>query len=120
MGFVAHTRKNQRTIGFFIRVIGGLAACVILAAGIACENKPAETSTVKPDLPSARTGLLRLTPEELSRMQLELVSVAQGQLLSHREFPATVQANQNELAEVTTLIRGRVMKVHVDVGQDVK
>jgi cobalt-zinc-cadmium efflux system membrane fusion protein len=37
-----------------------------------------------------------------------------------REFPATVQANQNELAEVTTLIRGRVVKVHVDVGQDVK
>ena len=53
-------------------------------------------------------------------MQLELVPVAQGQLLSHREFSATVQANQNELAEVTTLIRGRVVKVHVDVGQDVK
>jgi cobalt-zinc-cadmium efflux system membrane fusion protein len=53
-------------------------------------------------------------------MQLELVPVAQGQILPHREFPATVQANQNELAEVTTLIRGRVVKVHVDVGQDVK
>jgi membrane fusion protein, heavy metal efflux system len=37
-----------------------------------------------------------------------------------REFPATVQPNENELAEVTTLIRGRVVKVHVDVGQDVK
>ncbi|MEQ1844883.1 MAG: efflux RND transporter periplasmic adaptor subunit [Nitrospira sp.] len=111
---------NQRTLRLFAQVMHGLAVCVILAAGIACENKPADTSTVKQDLPSARTGLLHLTPEELSRMQLELVSVAQGQLLSHREFPATVQANQNELAEVTTLIRGRVMKVHVDVGQDVK
>jgi cobalt-zinc-cadmium efflux system membrane fusion protein len=38
----------------------------------------------------------------------------------HREFPATVQANENELAEVTTLIRGRVVQVRVDVGQDVK
>jgi membrane fusion protein, heavy metal efflux system len=37
-----------------------------------------------------------------------------------REFPATVQSNENELAEVTTLTRGRVVKVHVDVGQDVK
>ena len=37
-----------------------------------------------------------------------------------REFPATVQPNENELAEVTTLITGRVVKVHVDVGQDVK
>jgi cobalt-zinc-cadmium efflux system membrane fusion protein len=53
-------------------------------------------------------------------MQLELSPVAQGEILSHREFPATVQANQNELAEVTALIRGRVVKVHVDVGQDVK
>jgi len=52
-------------------------------------------------------------------MQLELSPVAQGEILSHREFPATVQANQNELAEVTALIRGRVVKVHVDVGQDV-
>ncbi|TKB63513.1 MAG: efflux RND transporter periplasmic adaptor subunit [Nitrospira sp.] len=120
MGAMVHTCLNQRTLRLFAQVIHGLAVCVILAAGIACENKPADTSTVKQDLPSARTGLLHLTPEELSRMQLELVSVAQGQLLSHREFPATVQANQNELAEVTTLIRGRVMKVHVDVGQDVK
>ncbi|NJN37150.1 MAG: efflux RND transporter periplasmic adaptor subunit, partial [Nitrospiraceae bacterium] len=53
-------------------------------------------------------------------MKLELAPVGQGQLLTHREFPATVHANENELAEVTTLIRGRVVTVHVDVGQDVK
>ncbi len=97
-----------------------LAACTIVALSIACENKPADTSAAKPDPPTTPPGLLRLTPEELSRIQLELAPVAQGQILSHRQFPATVQANQNELAEVTTLIRGRVVKVHVDVGQDVK
>ena len=53
-------------------------------------------------------------------MQLEVVPVAQGPLHSHREFPATVQANHNELAEVTALIRGRVVRVSVDVGQDVR
>ena len=111
---------NQHTTGFPARVILGLAISVIIAVGVACENKSVETPTVKLDSPSARRGLLRLTTEELSRMQLELVPVSQGQLLSHREFSATVQANQNELAEVTTLIRGRVVKVHVDVGQDVK
>lgn len=102
------------------QVVRGLVACVIVAVGLACENKPADPSTLKPNSPSTRPGLLRLTTEELSRMQLELAPVAQGQILSHHEFPATVQANQNELAEVTTLIRGRVVKVHVDVGQDVK
>jgi len=117
---VAHTRLSQSTTGFLIRAIHGLVACMIIAVGMGCENKPAEISAAKPSLPSPHSGLLHLTAEELSRMQLELVPVAQGQLVSHREFPATVQANQNELAEVTTLIRGRVVKVHVDVGQDVK
>ena len=98
----------------------GAAVCVIVAGLMACEEKPRQASHPEPAAPSARSGHLRLTPEELSRMQLELVPVAQGELRSHREFPATVQANQNELAEVTTLIRGRVVKVHVDVGQDVK
>jgi cobalt-zinc-cadmium efflux system membrane fusion protein len=112
---------NQTATGSLVRgVIRSLAVCVIIAVGVACENKPGDTTTVKPDSHTVRPGLLHLAPEELSRMQLELVPVKQGQLLSHRDFPATVQANQNELAEVTTLIRGRVVKVHVDVGQDVK
>jgi cobalt-zinc-cadmium efflux system membrane fusion protein len=53
-------------------------------------------------------------------MTLDVVPVTRGMHRVAREFPATIQANQNELAEVTTLIRGRVVKVHVDVGQDVK
>jgi cobalt-zinc-cadmium efflux system membrane fusion protein len=65
-------------------------------------------------------GLLHLTPEEASRAIIEASPVARGQFRVYREFPATVQPNENELAEVTTLIRGRVVKVHVDVGQDVK
>jgi cobalt-zinc-cadmium efflux system membrane fusion protein len=51
---------------------------------------------------------------------IQVVTVAHGQLLVPREFTATVQPNQNELADVTALIRGRVVKVYVDVGQDVK
>lgn len=94
--------------------------CLMLIGIVACESKQPDPSVGKPDAPSAQSGLLRLTSEESSRMELELAPVGQGQLRTHREFPATVQANENELAEVTTLIRGRVVKVHVDVGQDVK
>ncbi|MGQ0665864.1 MAG: efflux RND transporter periplasmic adaptor subunit [Nitrospiraceae bacterium] len=53
-------------------------------------------------------------------MGLKVVPVSRGEHRAVRQFPATIQANHNELAEVTTLIRGRVVKVHVDVGQDVK
>ncbi len=97
-----------------------IVACGIVVGTIGCDNKARDSSATKQPPISSPTNLLPLTPEELSWMQLELVPVAQGQILPHREFPATVQANQNELAEVTTLIRGRVVKVHVDVGQDVK
>ncbi|OQW32770.1 MAG: hypothetical protein A4E19_05270 [Nitrospira sp. SG-bin1] len=117
---MVHNRRHQSKTRYFFHLIRGLMACTLVMAGVACENKPADSSAVKPNSSSVRPGFLRLTPEELSRMPLELVPVAQGQMLSHREFPATVQANQNELAEVTTLIRGRVVKVHVDVGQDVR
>jgi cobalt-zinc-cadmium efflux system membrane fusion protein len=98
----------------------GVVGCGIAAGIVACGNKPEEPSTAKPISASSQSGLLLLTPEESSRMALEVVPVSRGQLLARREFPATVRANENELAEVTTLIRGRVAKVHVDVGQDVK
>ncbi|MDZ4855844.1 MAG: efflux RND transporter periplasmic adaptor subunit [Nitrospirota bacterium] len=67
-----------------------------------------------------RPGMVHLTAEELARTVIEVAPVARGALLVPRQYTATVQANENELAEVTTLIRGRVVKVHVDVGQDVK
>lgn len=98
----------------------GLGICLVLAIGSACENKAIDTTSIAHNPSPASSRLLRLTPEELSRMQLELSPVARGEILSHREFPATVQANHNELAEVTALIRGRVVRVYVDVGQDVK
>ena len=64
--------------------------------------------------------MLHLTSEELARTVIEVAPVVRGAMLVPRQYTATVQANENELAEVTTLIRGRVEKVYVDVGQDVK
>ena len=111
---------NQPVIGVFACTMRMVASAAIITAGVSCENRSADTVTVASNVPSTQPGLLHLTQEELSRVQLEVVPVAQGPLLSHREFPATVQANHNELAHVTALIRGRVVTVQVDVGQDVK
>jgi cobalt-zinc-cadmium efflux system membrane fusion protein len=87
---------------------------------MACGNQSESPSAAKTEPASLQSGVLQLTPEESSRIALEVTPVTRGQFRASREFPATVQANENELAEVTTLIRGRVVKVHVDVGQDVK
>jgi len=121
MTIVHHVRQSRSTKGPFVRRLArGMATALLLIGVIACENKQEVPPVAKPDSSQGQPSFLRLTPEESSRMKLELAPVGQGQLLTHREFPATVQANENELAEVTTLIRGRVVKVHVDVGQDVK
>ena len=96
-------------------VIFALAACL---AG--CGNNPQDSSSATPPQVRQPSGLLRLTPEEISRTSIEVIPVGRGQVRLSREFPATIQPNENELAEVTTLIRGRVVKVHVDVGADVK
>ena len=69
---------------------------------------------------AASSKLLRLTREELIRAEIKTIPVTRGQLRVARDYPATIRANENELAEVTALIGGRVQKVHVDVGTDVK
>ena len=95
-----------------------LVTCV--ACMIGCGNSQQDNSAAMPSSPTRPTGLLRLSQEELSRTTIETVLVARGQFQLIREFPATIRPNENELAEVTTLIRGRVVKVQVDVGTDVK
>ncbi|MDQ1291468.1 MAG: rane fusion protein heavy metal efflux system [Nitrospirota bacterium] len=97
----------------------GLAG-LVCAGSFACEKTSEQIPEPKTAVVDEGPGVLRLTSEELSRMAIEIAPVARGQLRVSREFPATVRSNENELAEVTTLTRGRVVKVHVDVGQDVK
>lgn len=94
---------------------------VFLGAGfVACERTPDQASETPKAVVAEKSGLIHLTSEELARTTIEFAPVARGALLVPRQYTATVQANENELAEVTALIRGRVMKVYVDVGQDVK
>jgi membrane fusion protein, heavy metal efflux system len=107
---------------FTFHELRGFVFLVALAfAGFAaCDRTPDQAPEAKKTVVADRPGVLHLTSEELARTVIEVTPVVRGQMLVPREFPATVQANENELAEVTALIRGRVVKVHVDVGQDVK
>ena len=97
----------------------GLVAFALVGL-LACERTPDQAPETKKAVVADRPGVLHLTSEELARTVIDVTPVARGALLVPRQYTATVQANENELAEVTTLIRGRVEKVYVDVGQDVK
>ena len=102
----------------FAKVV--LFVALAWAGFVSCERTTDQAPEATKAVAADRPGVLHLTSEELARTAIEVVPVARGQVLVPREFSATVQSNENELAEVTTLIRGRVVKVHVDVGQDVK
>jgi membrane fusion protein, heavy metal efflux system len=94
---------------------------VFLGVGfVACERTPDQASETPKAVVAKKSGLIHLTSEELARTTIKFAPVARGALLVPRQYTATVQPNQNELADVTALIRGRVVKVYVDVGQDVK
>ena len=97
-----------------------LLVAFALAGLVACDRTPDQAPETKKTVVAERPGMVHLTAEELARTVIEVTPVARGAMLVPRQYTATVQANENELAEVTPLIRGRVVKVHVDVGQDVK
>lgn len=93
---------------------------LLLISAAACDrDAPVAPQAGKPASRVA-DGLVQLTDAEIVRAGIEVMTVKKEPFTFHRQFPATVQANENELAEVTTLIRGRVVEVLVDVGKDVK
>jgi cobalt-zinc-cadmium efflux system membrane fusion protein len=112
-----HLSKSPSARVWTSVLLGTLMAVTCLAG---CGNNPQESSSATPPPSRSPSGLLRLTPEELARTSIEIMPVSRGQYQLIREFPATIQPNQNEVAEVTTLVRGRVANVQVDVGADVK
>lgn len=103
--------RSGQAISLVLCVWAGLAAC---------EKAPDQVPEAKKAVVTETPGVLRLTPEELARTPIEVTAVARGRSFQPWTFPATIQSNENELAEVTTLIRGRVVKVHVDMGADVR
>jgi cobalt-zinc-cadmium efflux system membrane fusion protein len=69
--------------------------------------------------PAVPPGVVRLTTDAVAQARIATGPVTRGQFRMHRDFPGTVRPNENALAEVFSLIRGRVVDVYADVGQEV-
>lgn len=61
-----------------------------------------------------------MAPEESSRIGLVVQAVTRSDFRTYREFPAIVQPNERAMADITTLVRGRVVDVYADLGQQVE
>ena len=65
-------------------------------------------------------GVVTLSADESSRVGLMVQPVTRSDFRTHRDFPGIVQPNQRNMIEITTLVRGRVVEVYADLGQEVK
>jgi cobalt-zinc-cadmium efflux system membrane fusion protein len=111
-----HARLRSR-LSATCRVFFGM---LLLASSTGCDraSAPAEESGPKRSPDEAR--LVRLPPEELTRSGVTVEPVGRTAFRTYRTFPGVVRPNENALANITTLVRGRVAEVHADLGQMVE
>lgn len=91
-----------------------------LLLNVGCDSAPEATTEAKATEKKADRGVVHLTAEEIQRGGIEVNPVARVDFQIIRDFPGTVMPNQHAVAEITTLVRGRVVDVYVDLGQEVK
>ena len=85
-----------------------------------CDTAPNVEPEAKATEKAPQQGLVRLTHEQIDRAGIAVMPVSRGEFRSHRDFPGTVEPDQHALAEISALVRGRVVDVYADVGQEVK
>lgn len=101
----------------FVYILLGL---VVLLAGYGCDGPPPNATGANPLPPDPGKGLVYLSAEEIQTANLLVHPVARGEFRTTRDFPGTVEPNEHALAEITTLVRGRVIDVYADLGREVK
>jgi membrane fusion protein, heavy metal efflux system len=95
-------------------------AIVLLTIMTGCNFFSADEAAEKSVTPEPVQGIIHLTDEKLSSAGLDIQTVSYGEFRIHRDFPGAVVPNQHALAELTALVRGRVVEVYVDLGEQVK
>jgi len=99
-------------------VCGLLFGLMVMEAG--CDGTPNDVVASKAPVAVSTPGLISLSAEESSRVGVVVQPAALSDFRTHRDFPAIVQPNQRNMADITTLVRGRVVEVYGELGQEVK
>jgi cobalt-zinc-cadmium efflux system membrane fusion protein len=97
-----------------------LLALFTLQVMTGCDGPPPNATGANPPASSAESGLVRLTAEKLKAAGITVQPITRGEFRTFRDFPGTVEPNEHALAEITTLVRGRVIDVYADLGREVK
>lgn len=98
----------------------GLCGLLLGVMAMGCDGTPSDVVASKSAPVNTAPGLISLSMEESTRVGLVVQPAARSDFRTHRDFPAIVQPNHHNMAEITTLVRGRVVDVYADLGQEVK
>ncbi len=94
-----------------------LLCMVLLISAAGCGRTPSDAEESKSSESAAGTRLVRLSPDDLARSGVVAHTIGRTAFHTYRDFPGIVRPNENALADITPLVRGRVMEVHADLGQ---
>lgn len=104
----------------WLSVVLGAALCGLATLEGGCERAQHDAIADKPPSAAMPSGVVTLSAEEAARIGLVVQPVVRSDFRIHRDFPGIVQPNQRNMAEITALVRGRVIEVYADLGQEVK
>ena len=96
-----------------------LSGLLLLMSPIGCDRAPAPAEGTGQKHSPDTVHLVRLPPEEITKSGVTMEPVKRTAFRTYRTFPGVVRPNANALADITTLVRGRVAEVHADLGQAV-
>jgi cobalt-zinc-cadmium efflux system membrane fusion protein len=93
---------------------------LLLASFAGCDRAPAPAEEHGTKHSAGDARLVRLPLDEVTRSGVTVEPVGRTTFRTYRTFPGVVRPNENALANITTLVRGRVAEVHADLGQMVE
>src|SRR5512139_2318081 len=111
-----HHARPQNCLSALCRLCFGL---LLLLSPMGCDRAPAPAEGNGQKHSSDNVHLVRLPPEEITKSGVSMEPVRRTAFRTYRTFPGVVRPNENALANITTLVRGRVAEVHADLGQPV-
>jgi cobalt-zinc-cadmium efflux system membrane fusion protein len=92
---------------------------LLLASSTGCDRAPAPAEESGQKRSSGEVHLVRLAPEEVTRSGVTVETIGRTAFRTYRTFPGVIRPNEHALANITTLVRGRVAEVHAELGQAV-
>lgn len=98
------------------------AIALLCAATSVAACTPAETDQARGAKPASIQSLstVKLPAALKERAGIRIEPAARGPFRTFRDFHGVVKADDNRLAEITTLVRGRLVDVYKDLGDTVE